>query len=132
MIRRSFGRSDLATLPLVEDSENARQVMRRLQLSDEARRDAMAFAGPPAAIMGADLLMRWAIHNSHWGAVPLYLMFVVCGCVSCFIFAFRYAQRVPGPAAVGRFTVWVLASALCIAMGLGLVTLLRITPGDGP
>lgn len=132
MIRRSFGRSDLATLPLVEDSENARQVMRRLQLSDEACRDAMAFAGPPVAIMGADLLMRLAIHNSHWGAVPLYLMFVVGGCVSCFIFAFRYAQRVPGPAAVGRFVAWVLASALCIAGGMGLVALLHIAPGDGP
>lgn len=106
--------------------------MRRLQLSDEARRDAMAFAGPPVAIMGADLLMRLAIHNSLWGVVPLYLMFVGCGCVSCFIFAIRYAQRVRGPAAVGRFVAWVLASALCIASGMALMALLRITPGDGP
>lgn len=106
--------------------------MRRLQLSDKVRRDAMTFAGPPVAITAADLLMRLALHNSLWGAVPLYLMFVVCGCVSCCIFAIRYAQRVRGMAAVGRFTVWVLASALCIAGGLTLVALLRITPGDGP
>ncbi len=106
--------------------------MRRLQLSDEARRDALAFAGPPVAISAANLLMQLAIHNSLWGAVPLFLMFVVCGCVSCVIFAIRYAQRVSGTAAVRRFTVWVLASALCIAGGMGLVALLHIAPGDGP
>jgi hypothetical protein len=106
--------------------------MRRLHWSDEARRDAMAFAGPPVAITVADLLMRLAIHNSLWGVVPLYLMFLGCGCVSCFIFAIRYAQRVSGPAAVGRFVAWVLASALGIASGMALVALLRIAPGDGP
>ena len=91
-----------------------------------------AFGMPPVAITASGILMRVAIHNSMWGAVPVFFLVLVLGSVSCFILAIWYAREGTRTHAVPRFIGWILASALFVWGGLALIGLIPMTVGDGP
>lgn len=93
---------------------------------------AAAFVIPPAAITLAALLMRIAIHYSHWEAVPLFLL-VLVGCVgACLFLAGWFAVGHSVGRTVFRFVAWVVCSAVCAIAGLALIDLLPISVGDSP
>jgi hypothetical protein len=91
-----------------------------------------AFVIPPAAISVAWLLTRIAIHYSHWGAVPLFMLVLVACGGACLMLAGWFAVGYPAGRSVFRFLAWVVCSAACAWAGLALIDLLPITVGDGP
>jgi hypothetical protein len=91
-----------------------------------------AFVIPPAAISVAWLLTRIAIHYSHWGAVPLFMLALVTCAGACLLLAGWFAVGHSGGRAAFRFFAWVVCSAVCAIGGLALIDLLPISVGDGP
>src|SRR5688500_9074595 len=91
-----------------------------------------AFVIPPAVTIVAWLLTRIAIHYSHWGAVPVFMLVLVSSAGACLLLAGWFAVGPSAGRAVFRFFAWIACSALSAIAGLALVDLLPISVGDGP
>lgn len=91
-----------------------------------------AFLIPPAAISVTGLLARIAMHYSHWGLLPLFLLPLVAYGPVCLVLAGWFALGFPKRLIAVRFVTWVVCSAACAWAGLALIDLLPISVGDGP
>lgn len=100
--------------------------------SPRRRTVVVAFIAPQVWIVGGWLLTRVAIRYSYWDAIPLFLVALVIGAVTNLILAAGFAGGQSKREVTLRFILWILASAMCVFVGMGLVELLPIPAGDGP